>query len=204
MLSAISPHHCDNAATSDSKQLRCKFAGRASPGYQTGSPHLCGSGPGQNRAFDNAVSHVGCPDRRIDRLCITCCPSSQPSHHAGCPVRSRYAASATGSPLTLDHHRPGHPCERFAPPPCCARGGDASVAPRRWAGRARVEHRHQVAHFFHGAASQARSHRGRQLCAPCEREPIDGPLPSLSAWRLPASCSKYERPRRRCLSSRDD
>jgi len=26
---------------------------------------------------------VGCPDRRIDRLCITCCSSSQPSHHAG-------------------------------------------------------------------------------------------------------------------------
>ena len=23
---------------------------------------------------------------RIDRLCITCCSPSQPSHHAGCPV----------------------------------------------------------------------------------------------------------------------
>jgi len=33
----------------------------------------------------------------IDRLCITCCSPSQPSHHAGCPARSRYAASATGS-----------------------------------------------------------------------------------------------------------
>jgi hypothetical protein len=32
---------------------------------------LRGSGPGQKRAFDNAVAHVGCPDRRIDRLCIT-------------------------------------------------------------------------------------------------------------------------------------
>jgi hypothetical protein len=32
---------------------------------------LCGSGPGQNRAFDNAVAYVDCPDRRIDRLCIT-------------------------------------------------------------------------------------------------------------------------------------
>jgi hypothetical protein len=34
---------------------------------------LRGSGPGQLRAFDNAVAEVGCPDRRIDRLCITCC-----------------------------------------------------------------------------------------------------------------------------------
>src|SRR5438270_8065402 len=55
------------------------------------------SGPGQKHAFDNAVAHVGCPDRRIDRLCITCCSPSQPSHHAGGPARSHYAASATGS-----------------------------------------------------------------------------------------------------------
>src|SRR5450756_379826 len=34
---------------------------------------LRGSGPGQKHAFDNALAHVGCPDRRIDRLCITCC-----------------------------------------------------------------------------------------------------------------------------------
>src|ERR1700688_4138450 len=34
---------------------------------------LRGSGPGQLHAFDNAVARVGCPDRRIDRLCITCC-----------------------------------------------------------------------------------------------------------------------------------
>src|SRR5262245_39766803 len=32
-----------------------------------------GSGPGQKDAFDNAAAQVGCPDRRIDRLCITCC-----------------------------------------------------------------------------------------------------------------------------------
>src|SRR5208282_3213961 len=66
---------------------------------------LRGSGPGQNRAFKNAVAHVGCPDRRIDRHCITCCSPSQPSHHAGYPARSRYAASATGflyrSPLAI-------------------------------------------------------------------------------------------------------
>src|SRR5258707_10734976 len=29
---------------------------------------LRGSGPGQNRAFDDAMAQVGCPDRRIDRL----------------------------------------------------------------------------------------------------------------------------------------
>jgi hypothetical protein len=34
---------------------------------------LRGSGPGQMPAFDNALAEVGCPDRRIDRLCITCC-----------------------------------------------------------------------------------------------------------------------------------
>jgi hypothetical protein len=41
-----------------------------------------GSGPGQKLAFENALARVGCPDRRIDRLCITCCSPSQPSHHA--------------------------------------------------------------------------------------------------------------------------
>jgi hypothetical protein len=34
---------------------------------------LRGSGPGHKLAFDNALALVGCPDRRIDRLCITCC-----------------------------------------------------------------------------------------------------------------------------------
>jgi hypothetical protein len=27
-----------------------------------------------------------CPDRRIDRHCITCCSSSRPPHHAGSPA----------------------------------------------------------------------------------------------------------------------
>ena len=36
---------------------------------------LRGSGPDQLLAFDNAWGQVGCPDRRIDRLCITCCSS---------------------------------------------------------------------------------------------------------------------------------
>jgi hypothetical protein len=48
-----------------------------------GHNSLRGSGPGQKPAFDNALARVGCPDRRIDRLCITCCSPSQPSHRAG-------------------------------------------------------------------------------------------------------------------------
>jgi hypothetical protein len=51
-----------------------------------GHKALRGSGPGQKRAFDNAVAHVGCPNRQIDRLCITFRSPSQPSHHAGCPA----------------------------------------------------------------------------------------------------------------------
>jgi len=30
-----------------------------------------GSGPGQKDAFNDALARVGCPDRRIDRLCFT-------------------------------------------------------------------------------------------------------------------------------------
>ena len=58
---------------------------------------LRGSGPGQKHAFDDAVALVGCPDRRIDRLCIKCCSSSQPFHHTGLPARSHYAARVAGS-----------------------------------------------------------------------------------------------------------
>src|SRR6266403_4723775 len=72
---------------------------------------LRGSGPGQKPAFDDALALVGCPDRRIDRLCITCCSSSQPSHHAGCPARSRLRRKRDGFlvSLALDHHGPDHP-----------------------------------------------------------------------------------------------
>ena len=45
---------------------------------------LRGSGPGQKPAFDNALAHVGCPDRRIDRLCIYVLVRP-PKHHARCP-----------------------------------------------------------------------------------------------------------------------
>src|ERR1019366_8008487 len=71
---------------------------------------LRGSGPDQKLAFDNAMAQVGCPDRRIDRLCITCCSPSQPSHHAGCPTRSRLPRKRDGFlvALALGHHGPGH------------------------------------------------------------------------------------------------
>src|SRR5665213_3635014 len=72
---------------------------------------LRGSGPGQKHAFKNAMAHVGCPDRRNDRLCITCCWPSQPSHHAGCPTRSRLRRQRDGLLVTLaaSHHGPDHP-----------------------------------------------------------------------------------------------
>jgi hypothetical protein len=44
---------------------------------------LRGSGPDQKHAFGDAMARVGCPDRRIDRHCITCCSPSQPLRHAG-------------------------------------------------------------------------------------------------------------------------
>ena len=72
---------------------------------------LRGSGPDQKLAFDNAVAQVGCPDRWIDRLCITCCSPSQPSHHAGWPARSRLRRKCNGFlvSLALGHHGPDHP-----------------------------------------------------------------------------------------------
>src|SRR5262249_38771408 len=57
---------------------------------------LRGSGPGQKPAFDNGA-RMGCPDRWIDRHCITCCSPSQPSRHAGWRRDLVYAANATGS-----------------------------------------------------------------------------------------------------------
>ena len=71
------------------------------------------SGPDQKPTFDDALAHVGCPDRRIDRLCITCCSPSQPSHLAGCPTRSRSCRKRDGFlvALALGHYRPGHACD---------------------------------------------------------------------------------------------
>ena len=56
------------------------------------------------------MAQVGCPDRRIDRLCIRCCSPSQPSHHAmvlgaisSDPQRGWIIIS-----LAPSHHCPGH------------------------------------------------------------------------------------------------
>ena len=62
-----------------------------------GHKALRGSGPGQLPAFDDTMALVGCPDRRIDRLCITCCSPSQLSHAPGGRRDLVHAASATGS-----------------------------------------------------------------------------------------------------------
>src|SRR3954462_14618143 len=68
-----------------------------------------GSGPGKQPAFDKALANVGCPDRRI---CITCWWPSQPSHHGGCPARSRYAASdGFLIALAFCHHQTPLPTE---------------------------------------------------------------------------------------------
>ena len=67
--------------------------------YVTASHNaLRGSGPGQKHAFNNALAQVGCPDRRIDRLCITCCSPSQPFTSRRMLRRDLFhAANATGS-----------------------------------------------------------------------------------------------------------
>jgi hypothetical protein len=90
---------------------------------------LRGSGPGQQHAFDNAMAQVGCPDRRIDRLCITCCLPSQPSHHAGCPARSRLRRECDGFLVALapGHHGPGHPRDLVGE----RDGGDLGRPPRQ-------------------------------------------------------------------------
>ena len=89
---------------------------------------LRGSGPGQKPAFDNALAHVGCPDRRIDRLCITCCSPSQPSHHAGCPARPRSRRKGDGFlvALALGHYGPSHSGDLVGE----GDGGDLGRAPR--------------------------------------------------------------------------
>ena len=62
---------------------------------------LRGSGPDHKHAFDDALAQVGCPDRRIDRLCITCCLPSQPSHHAGCPDAISFTPQARRVPCSV-------------------------------------------------------------------------------------------------------
>ena len=65
--------------------------------WTAGHNALRGSGPGQKLALDSALALEGCPDLRIDRICITCCSSFQPSHHADDRRDLVHAAKATGS-----------------------------------------------------------------------------------------------------------
>src|SRR5215216_2919472 len=91
---------------------------------------LRGSGPGQKPAFDNAMALVGCPDRRIDRLCITCCSPSHPSHHAGFPGAIAFTAQARQVPYIahpLSHHGPSHPRHLVGE----RNGGDLRRPPRQ-------------------------------------------------------------------------
>ena len=75
-----------------------------------GNNALRGSGPGQKLAFDNVVAHVGCPDRRVDRLCITCRSSSQPFTSRGMSGAIWFTLRARQVPCSapLGHHCPGH------------------------------------------------------------------------------------------------
>ena len=90
---------------------RCSHVFGLSAVHMTaGHNALRGSGPGHKPAFENAMALVGCPDRRIDRLCITCCSPSQPSHHAmvlgaisSDPQRGWIIVS-----LAPGHHCPSH------------------------------------------------------------------------------------------------
>jgi Mn2+/Fe2+ NRAMP family transporter len=51
----------------------------------------------QSASADKGLTPKDIPHgRRIDRLCITCCSPSRPSHHARYSARSRYGLSATG------------------------------------------------------------------------------------------------------------
>src|ERR1700740_2561667 len=55
----------------------------------------------------------GCPDRRIDRLCITCCSPSQPSHHAWIlgAISSDLQRSRIVVPRARSHHCPSYSSE---------------------------------------------------------------------------------------------
>jgi hypothetical protein len=142
---------------------------------------LRGSGPDQKHAFDNALAQVGCPDRRIDRLCITCCSPSQPSHHAGCPARSRLRRKCDRFFVALapGHHRPHHPRDLVGQ----GDGGDLARPPR------------QLECCFGTSPIQAEKPRpdrkafGSATLATRAVASI-GPTPGIAASRLLASCDR--------------
>jgi hypothetical protein len=52
---------------------------------------------------------VGCPDRRVDRLCVTCCLPSQPSHHAEVgAISSMPQVGGLSVAFAPGHHCPRH------------------------------------------------------------------------------------------------
>jgi len=71
---------------------------------------------GQNRAFENAMALVGCPDRRIHRLCITCFrpPNRHITPDAWCDLVHAASAGPSGTveftpnrvpdAIWIDHH----------------------------------------------------------------------------------------------------
>ncbi len=67
--SALARTFCTSQVWSEQPCVRPVNAARMTAGHNA----LRGSGPGQKPALDSAVAHVGCPDLRIDRICITCC-----------------------------------------------------------------------------------------------------------------------------------
>jgi hypothetical protein len=67
--SALARTFCTSQVWSEQPCVRPVNAARVTAGHNA----LRGSGPGQKPALDSAVAHVGCPDLRIDRICITCC-----------------------------------------------------------------------------------------------------------------------------------
>ena len=71
---------------------------------------LLGSGPGQLPAFDDAVALVGCPDRRIDRLCITCCSPSPTftSRRMSTRSHSRRKCDRFSIAFAPGHHGPSY------------------------------------------------------------------------------------------------
>jgi hypothetical protein len=71
------------------------------------------SGPDQKDAFDDAMAQVGCPDRRIDRLCITCCSllPTFTSRRMSARSRSRRECDGFLVALILGHHGPRHSCD---------------------------------------------------------------------------------------------
>src|SRR5579871_6252110 len=66
------------------------------------------SGVGQKHAFEDAVAQVGCPDRRIDRRCITCCSPSN-RYVTGYPAL-RCECDRFSVALSRGYHGPRRAC----------------------------------------------------------------------------------------------